>query len=145
MRDDSGDDDFVEDGEGLDSPPPSGKIIHSGIYPESITPADYALPPGTPALQGGDPEHPLEEEFEISGGQKGHTRRTFLLMSLGGLGSAVGMGYYFGNSGEAARRRGRKLGWRILRNQSQLKMLLNEILPLLPWHANLRMAPSTTY
>ncbi len=48
------DDDFDEDDDfesDFELRLTGGRIVPSGIIPEHVQPADYALPPGTPALQ----------------------------------------------------------------------------------------------
>jgi hypothetical protein len=92
MRDD---DDFEDDPEG---DPPAGEVLHSGIRRESeIEPADYALPPGVPALES-DPGLACEAEHGGDAPLIPHryTRRRILACAAGGL--LVGSAAFLGGS-----------------------------------------------
>jgi hypothetical protein len=80
----------------------AGRLYYFGVH-SSADRAEYALPLGEPALQGGDPE------FEL--GQAPNSRRRFLAIGIGlvGMGAAYAAGGVFsdGESTEAMEGRNR--------------------------------------
>ncbi len=116
MRDD--DDDFDED-------PPVGQILHSGIRRESdIEPAEYALPPGMPALEG-EPytSLDLEDEGVAPTNERRWDRRRMIAFAAGGLlfgaGSFLGGSLYSRGPGPASPR-DRQSGTRLSREDLRL-------------------------